>query len=257
MNLCDPSAVKALLARHGFRFQKSLGQNFLIDPSVPLRIAEGCGVTKEDSAFEVGPGIGTLTLPLSQRAGRVLALELDRALLPILSETLAEADNVTVLSGDVLKSDLSHLKEAHLGPGRAVACANLPYYITTPAVTALIEAGCFSDVTVMVQREVALRMAAEAGSGDYGAFSVYIQTHARPELLFPVPADCFLPRPTLSHRRPGTVLRRRPGRLCAAKKNAAKRTFRCLFRPDRQGGDCPRYRNLRLSCRHSGRAAFP
>ena len=195
MNLCDINTIRAVLGRHGFRFSKSLGQNFLTDESVPRRIAERSGAAEAGSVVEVGPGMGCLSAELCRRAERVVAVELDRALLPVLDETLAEYDNFEVVQGDVLAIDLAALCREKFGEGRAVACANLPYYITTPAITALLESGAFEHITVMVQKEVAQRICAPSGTAAYSAFSIYVQYHAETELLFDVPADCFVPQP--------------------------------------------------------------
>ena len=195
MGLCDIQDIKAILARHGFHFSKSLGQNFLTEQWVPERIAAECGADAEAGAVEVGPGIGCLTVQLSRRAAQVAAIEIDRALLPVLEETLAGCSNVEVVQGDVLKTDLRALC-AQKFPGRPVyACANLPYYITTPAISALLDSGVFAGITVMVQKEVAERICAPAGTGNASAFSIYIQYHARAEYLFDVPRDCFVPQP--------------------------------------------------------------
>ena len=181
MDLCDIGQIKALLARHGFRFSKSMGQNFLIVDWVPREIAKASGAGPGSGVLEVGPGIGCLTRELAQRAGRVVSVELDKALPPILAETLADCPNAQVISGDILKTDIPALVEERF-PGLApIACANLPYNITTPVITALLEAGCFASVTVMIQREVAKRICAAPGTADYGAFSVYCQYHTSPE----------------------------------------------------------------------------
>ena len=198
MDLCDIGQIKALLARHGFRFSKSMGQNFLIADWVPREIAKASGAGPGSGVLEVGPGIGCLTRELAQRAGRVVSVELDKALPPILAETLADCPNAQVVSGDLLKTDIPALVEERF-PGLApIACANLPYNITTPVVTALLEAGCFTSVTVMIQREVAKRICAAPGTADYGAFSVYCQYYTDPEILFEVPPDCFLPAPKVT-----------------------------------------------------------
>ncbi len=198
MDLCDIGQIKALLARHGFRFSKSMGQNFLIADWVPREIAKASGAGPGSGVLEVGPGIGCLTRELAQRAGRVVSVELDKALPPILAETLADCPNAQVVSGDILKTDIPALVEECF-PGLApIACANLPYNITTPVVTALLEAGCFTSVTVMIQREVAKRICAAPGTADYGAFSVYCQYYTDPEILFEVPPDCFLPAPKVT-----------------------------------------------------------
>ena len=190
MDLCDIREIKALLARHGFRFSKSMGQNFLIEGWVPQEIAAAAQADGTCGVLEIGPGIGPLTVQLARRAGRVAAVELDRSLLPILGETLAPFDNVSVIPGDVMKLDLPALLEEQLPGLTPIACANL--------VTALLEAGCFTSVTVMIQREVAQRICAAPGTGDYGAFSVFCQYHTAPELLFAVGPECFLPAPKVT-----------------------------------------------------------
>ena len=198
MNLCDINQIKALLARHGFRFSKSMGQNFLVADWVPREIAKASGAHRDVGVLEVGPGIGCLTQELAGRAGKVVSVELDRALLPILTETLRDCPNAEVISGDILKTDITSLTGEKFQGLTPIACANLPYNITTPAITALIEAHCFFAITVMIQREVARRICAQPGTADYGAFSVYCQYHTRPELLFEVPPDCFLPAPKVT-----------------------------------------------------------
>lgn len=198
MNLTDIRDIKALLARHGFHFSRSMGQNFLIADWVPRDIADAAGLDERCAVLEIGPGIGPLTVELAQRAGKVAAVELDKALLPILAETLADCSNVEVIPGDVMKLDLAALAGEKF-PGLTVkACANLPYNITTPVITRLLEAGCFQSVTVMVQREVARRICAAPGDADCGAFSLFCQYHAECELLFEVPSDCFLPAPKVT-----------------------------------------------------------
>ena len=198
MNVCDVHEIKALLGRHGFHFSKSMGQNFLIADWVPRRIAEASGVDEGFGVLEIGPGIGPLTVQLSDRAARVAAVELDRSLLPLLAETLAGRDNVEVIPGDILKTDIPALVAQQFPGLRAAVCANLPYNITTPVITALVEAGCFESITVMIQREVARRICACAGTADYGAFSVWCQYHADCRLLFDVGPECFLPAPKVT-----------------------------------------------------------
>lgn len=198
MDLCDIQQIKSLLARHGFRFSKSMGQNFLVEDWVPREIAAASGADPACGVLEVGPGIGPLTRQLSALAGKVVSVELDHALLPILEETLAGLDNVQVVSGDILKTDLPALTAQQFPGLRPIVCANLPYNITSPAITALIESHCFSCITVMIQREVAQRICAAPGTADYGAFSVYCQYHTRPEQLFHVPPTCFLPAPKVT-----------------------------------------------------------
>ena len=198
MNLTDYNEIRALLARHGFRFSKSLGQNFLTAAWVPERIAEEAGLDGQTGVVEVGPGVDCLTAELAKRAGRVAAIELDRALLPVLKETLRDFDNVSIIPGDATKLDLRALAEEKLPGLRPVVCANLPYNVTTPLLTALIEAGCFETITVMIQREVARRICAGPGSADYGAFGLFVQWHCAPELLFDVPPSCFVPQPKVT-----------------------------------------------------------
>ena len=198
VNVCDIEVMKPLLAVHGFHFSKAKGQNFLIAPWVPESIARESGVEKDVGVLEIGPGIGPLTQQLSLRAGKVCAVEVDERLKPILDITLEGCDNVEILWGDVLKQNIPALVNEKLGSLRPMACANLPYYITSPILTALLEAECFEAVTVMVQKEVAQRIAAQPGTADYGAFSVFCQYYAQPELLFDVPPHCFLPQPKVT-----------------------------------------------------------
>lgn len=198
MDLCNERDIRALLARHGFRFSKSMGQNFLIESWVPRDIAAASGADQDTGVLEIGPGIGPLTVQLARRAGRVVAVELDRTLLPVLDETLASFDNVEVVPGDILKLDLPDLLDDKLKGLTPVVCANLPYNITTPVLTALLECGRFRSITVMIQREVARRICAAPGTADYGAFSLFCQYHARVELLFDVPPECFLPAPKVT-----------------------------------------------------------
>jgi len=196
MDLCDIRVIRALLQKHGFSFSKGLGQNFLCDSSVPYDIAELAGIDEETCVLEVGPGIGTLTVELCARAQKVVAVELDKRLPAVLKGTLADFDNFTLVQGDILKIDIPTLiAEQFPDAKRVVACANLPYYITTPAVAALIDSKCFDSITVMVQREVALRMCARAGTSDYGAFTPYIAYHTCPELVLEVGKESFIPSP--------------------------------------------------------------
>ena len=198
VNVCDIQVMKPLLQEHGFYFSKAKGQNFLIAPWVPQSIAEDAGVDKTAGVLEIGPGIGPLTQQLCLRAGKVCAVELDSRLKPILDLTVGEFSNLEILWEDVLNLDIPALVQEKFPGLRPMACANLPYYITSPILTALLEADCFDSVTVMVQKEVAQRIAAKPGSADYGAFSVFCQYYAQPELLFDVPAHCFLPQPKVT-----------------------------------------------------------
>lgn len=195
MNLCDINQIKLLLARHGFKFSKDLGQNFLCDEEIPASIAEQAGITPETCVLEVGPGIGALSAQLCKRAKKVVAIELDRRLPAILNETMAAYDNFTLVEGDVLKVDLPRLCKEHFGDAPVIACANLPYYITTPAITALLECCCFKSVVVMVQKEAALRICAKAGDKDYSAFSAQVAYYAKPSVILDVPHDLFIPAP--------------------------------------------------------------
>ncbi|MBE6959676.1 MAG: 16S rRNA (adenine(1518)-N(6)/adenine(1519)-N(6))-dimethyltransferase RsmA [Ruminococcaceae bacterium] len=195
MNVCDIQVMRPLLAEHGFHFSKAKGQNFLIAPWVPESIAEQAGVDEAAGVLEIGPGIGPLTQQLCLRAKKVCAVEVDNRLEPILKQTVGEFDNLEILWGDVLKQDVPKLVAEKFGGLRPMACANLPYYITSPILSALLEADCFDSVTVMVQKEVAQRIAAAPGSADYSAFTVFCQYYAEPELLFDVPPHCFMPQP--------------------------------------------------------------
>lgn len=206
MDLCNAKEIKELLGRHGFRFSKSMGQNFLIESWVPDGLVEGAEVSKENGVLEIGPGIGPLTVRLADAAAKVAAVELDRSLLPVLTETLAGRENVEIISGDIMKLDIAALVDQQFPGLTPMACANLPYNITTPVITALIECGKFSRITVMIQREVARRICARPGTADYGAFSVYCQYHTDPELLFDVGPECFLPAPKVT----SAVLRMTP-----------------------------------------------
>ena len=198
IQVCDIQVMKPLLAEHGFHFSKAKGQNFLVASWVPAQIAEDSGVDETAGVLEIGPGIGPLTQQLCLRAGKVCAVEVDNRLKPILDMTVGEFDNLEIIWNDVLKLDVPALVREKLPGLRPMACANLPYYITSPILTALLEADCFDAVTVMVQKEVAQRIAAKPGSADYSAFTVFCQYYAEPELLFDVPAHCFLPQPKVT-----------------------------------------------------------
>ncbi len=198
MNLCDIREIKALLTRHGFHFSKSMGQNFLIADWVPRNIADAAQLDQSCAVLEIGPGIGPLTQQLARRAGKVAAIELDSSLLPILSETLADCPNVEIISGDVMKLDIQNIIVDKFSSFTVKACANLPYNITTPVIAKLLETSCFQSITIMIQREVARRICAAPGTPDCGAFSLFCQYHARCELLFEVPPDCFLPAPKVT-----------------------------------------------------------
>ena len=198
IDVTDIHVMKPLLAEHGFHFSKAKGQNFLTARWVPESIAEDAGVDRSCGVLEVGPGIGPLTQQLALRAGKVCAVELDRRLEPLLRKTVGEFENLEILWDDVLKLDVKALVAEKFEGLRPMACANLPYYITSPILTALLEAECFDSVTVMVQKEVAQRICAQPGSADYSAFTVFCQYYAEPEILFDVPAGCFLPQPKVT-----------------------------------------------------------
>ncbi len=198
MNLCDINVIKPLLAKHGFHFSKSKGQNFLTQSWVPREIAEGAGIDESCGVLEVGPGIGPLTQALCENAAKVVSVEVDTSLKPILAETMADQDNFTLIFGDILKTNIPELVDTHFKGLRPMACANLPYYITSPVLSALLESRCFEAVTVMVQKEVAQRICAKAGSKDYSAFSLFCQYYADPEILFDVPPSCFIPQPKVT-----------------------------------------------------------
>ena len=198
IDVCDIQVMKPLLAEHGFHFSKAKGQNFLIQRWVPENIAEKAGVDASAGVLEIGPGIGPLTQQLALRANKVCAVELDKRLAPILKQTVGQFENLEIIWDDVLNLDVPALVEEKFQGLRPMACANLPYYITSPILTALLEADCFDSVTVMVQKEVAQRIAAKPGSEDYSAFTVFCQYYAEPEILFDVPAHCFLPQPKVT-----------------------------------------------------------
>ena len=196
--LTEPASIRELLSRHGFRFSKSMGQNFLIDAGVPERIAESVGADRDCAVLEIGPGIGCLTAELAKRAGKVLTVELDRSLAPLLKETLGEYDNVEILFSDVLKLDLRQTVGEKCPQETKLVCANLPYNITSPVLTELIRTDMFDRICVMIQKEVAERMCAGPGNKDYGAFGLFVQWYYEPELLFTVPAHCFMPQPKVT-----------------------------------------------------------
>ena len=210
MNLCDEFTIRALLERHGFHFSKSMGQNFLIDASIPYRIAAASEAGERCGVLEVGPGIGPLTHELAQRAGKVVSVELDRSLLPILAETMAEHPNVEIVPGDVMKLDLNALITEKMPGLRPIVCANLPYNITTPVLTKFVETPAIESVTVLIQKEVAHRLAAPQGSADGGAFSLYLQYHMDTEYLFDVPREKFLPAPKVTSAVLRCVRRKQP-----------------------------------------------
>lgn len=196
--LSNPQRTIEIIKKYGFDFQKKFGQNFLIDPRVLDKIIAAAEITKDDFVLEIGPGIGTMTQYLAEAAREVTAVEIDRNLIPILQETLAEYDNVTVINEDVLKVDIAALAQEKNGGRPIKVVANLPYYITTPIIMGLFESGVpLASVTVMVQKEVAMRMQAGPGTKDYGALSLAVQYYASPYLAANVPPNCFMPRPNV------------------------------------------------------------
>lgn len=210
MNLCDRDTIRALLDRHGFRFSKSMGQNFLLDPRIPADIAAASGADPSCGVLEIGPGIGPLTAELAQRAGKVVSIELDRSLLPVLAETMAPYPNVEIVQGDALRLDLTALAAEKLPGLTPIVCANLPYNITSPLLQKFVEAPCFRSVTVLIQKEVARRLAAPQGSPEGGAFSLFLQYHMEVEELFEVKRDRFLPAPRVDSAVLRCVRRQRP-----------------------------------------------
>ena len=197
-NLSDIAVIRDVLSRHGFRFSKSLGQNFLVNPGVCPRMAEECGASPETGVLEVGPGIGVLTAELAKRAGRVVSIELDQRLLPVLDETLADFSNVKIVNGDVMKLDLARLLAEEFPGMEVVVCANLPYYITSPVIMRLLEEKLpIASLTVMVQKEAAERLCALPGSRACGAVSAAVQYYAEPEVLFSVGRGSFVPQPNV------------------------------------------------------------
>lgn len=197
-SLGNPKNTIEMIQKYEFAFQKKFGQNFLIDTHVLEKIIDAAGVTKEDMVLEIGPGIGTMTQYLAENARQVVAVEIDKNLIPILGETLKEYDNVTVLNDDILKVDIGRLAEEY-NDGRPIkVVANLPYYITTPIIMGLFESNVPVDnITVMVQKEVADRMQVGPGSKDYGALSLAVQYYAEPYIVANVPPNCFIPRPNV------------------------------------------------------------
>jgi 16S rRNA (adenine1518-N6/adenine1519-N6)-dimethyltransferase len=196
--LANPANTAAVLKKYDFHFQKRYGQNFLIDPHVLDKIMEGAGICKEDTVLEIGPGIGTMTQYLAEQAGKVIAVEIDDKLIPVLADTLSSYDNVRILHQDILKVDLEKLSQEEAGGRPMKVVANLPYYITTPILMALLEQRIpFESITVMVQKEVAERMQAREGTKDYGAITLAIRYFTEPRIIAQVPPNCFMPRPNV------------------------------------------------------------
>ena len=210
-DLWRPATIKEVLGRHGFRFSKALGQNFLIDPRVCPRMAAESGAAECAGAIEVGPGLGVLTYELAQVAKKVVAIELDQRLFPVLGETLADCPNVELVQGDVLKLDLHALIQEKFGGQEVCVCANLPYYITSPVIMGLLEGGLpLRSITVMVQKEAAERICAQPGQRACGAVSVSVHYHSQPQVLFGVSRGSFLPPPNVDSAVIRLDLRREP-----------------------------------------------
>ena len=194
--LSNPQVTIQTIKKYEFAFQKKFGQNFLIDEHVITKIINAAEITKDDLVLEIGPGIGTMTQYLAESAGKVIAVEIDKNLIPILEETLAEYDNVTIINEDILKLDINRLVEEENDGKPIKVVANLPYYITTPIIMGLFESHVpLQSITVMVQKEVADRMQVGPGSKDYGALSLAVQYYAKPYIAANVPPNCFIPRP--------------------------------------------------------------
>ncbi len=196
MKLTSLNEVKSIMEKHGLRFNKGYGQNFLINEAVPRRIAEECGASHDSAILEIGPGIGTLSQELCKLYKKVVAVEIDTTLIPALGETMAEFDNFKVINADILKVDLPALIKEEFGDMPLTVCANLPYYITTPIIMGLLESGCrFDNITVMIQKEVALRLCAKPGDSDYGSVTASVARYGKASRLFNVSAGSFVPAP--------------------------------------------------------------
>ena len=212
MVLTDPNVIKPLLERHGFHFSKALGQNFLVAGWVPERICAHAAPDASTAVLEIGPGIGVLTRELASRAGSVTAIELDKKLIPLLGETVGDLENVEIVNGDAL--DFDYQKWAGEKPfSRRIVCANLPYNVTTPVLTALLSSEVFEELTVMIQKEVAQRICAAPGTPEYGSFTVFSRFYSAPKMLFDVSPDSFMPRPKVTSTVISMVKRPKPGDL--------------------------------------------
>jgi 16S rRNA (adenine1518-N6/adenine1519-N6)-dimethyltransferase len=197
-NLADPGTIKSILTRHDFNFSKALGQNFLINPAICPRMAQLCGVSQAAGVIEIGPGIGVLTAELAKHAKKVVAIELDKRLMPVLKETLEGVDNVTVLQGDALTIDLKDIIDREFEGQKVAVCANLPYYITSPVIMHLLESRLpITSITVMVQKEAAVRLTATPGTREAGAVSLAVSYYSQPKVLFDVSSTSFMPRPSV------------------------------------------------------------
>ena len=197
-NLADPGTIKSILTRHDFNFSKALGQNFLINPAICPRMAQLCGASQAAGVIEIGPGIGVLTAELAKHAKKVVAIELDKRLMPVLKETLEGVDNVTVLQGDALTIDLKDIIDREFEGQKVAVCANLPYYITSPVIMHLLESRLpITSITVMVQKEAAVRLTATPGTREAGAVSLAVSYYSQPKVLFDVSSTSFMPRPSV------------------------------------------------------------
>lgn len=224
-NLGNPKNTIEIIQKYQFMFQKKFGQNFLIDTHVLEKIIASAGVTEDDCVLEIGPGIGTMTQYLAEHARQVVAVEIDRNLIPILKETLADYENVEIINEDILKVDIKQLTEQYNGGRPIKVVANLPYYITTPIIMGLFESDVpIDNITVMVQKEVADRMQEGPGSKDYGALSLAVQYYAQPEIVANVPPNCFIPRPTVG----SAVIRLTRHRKMPVKADNPKLMFRLI-----------------------------
>lgn len=193
-----PSNTIAVLEKYGFHFQKKYGQNFLVDAKILEKIVDAAKIGQDDCVLEIGPGIGTMTQYLAERARQVIAVEIDDYLIPILEDTLSAYDNITIIQGDILKTDVKALCDTYNGGNPIKVVANLPYYITTPIIMGLFESKVpLASITVMVQKEVADRMQVGPGTKDYGALSLAVQYYAKPEIIANVPPGCFIPKPNV------------------------------------------------------------
>lgn len=210
-NLSDIGVIKDVMSRHGFSFSKALGQNFIVDPTVCPRIAEMGGCDENTGVIEIGAGVGVLTAELAKRAKKVVCVELDKRLLPVLDETLSDFDNVEIINDDILKIDLHRLIEEKFNAMRVIVCANLPYYITSPVIMLLLESKLPIDsVTVMVQKEAGDRLCAEVGSRDAGAVTAAVNYYAEAQKLFNVSRGCFMPSPKVDSMVIKLTLRKEP-----------------------------------------------
>ena len=226
MDLCNLNEVLPLIERHGFRFSKALGQNFLTDAKIPRRIAEASGAGAGCGVLEIGPGVGCLTRELALRADKVVSVELDDRLIPVLAETLADLPNTKVINADIMRTNVEKLVSEEFQGLTPLICANLPYNITTSVITMLLETGMFERFTVMIQKEAAVRLCAGPGDADYCAFSVISNFYTTPEILFDVPAGCFTPQPKVTS---AVVHMERKADLAAKQEKLFLRVVRAAF----------------------------